>query len=67
MSLPELFEYVKNGGGIAAPLLLVALIWMIKEKDKWEAKYDQANSRLQDLSEKTLILLTEIKGLFGSR
>lgn len=67
LSLGEVFEYVKAGGGICAPLLFVALIWMNKEREKAVDKYDKSNEKLQNLSERTLVLLTEIKALFGSR
>lgn len=65
MQLPELIEYVKSGGGILAPMLLLALVWMNSERKDAAAKADAANSKLADLSERTIVLLTEIKFLFG--
>lgn len=65
MSLPELIEYVKSGGGIISPLLLLALIWMNGERKDAVSKADDANLKLADLSERTMVLLTEIKFLFG--
>ena len=65
MSLPDLIEYVKSSGGICAPLLLLALIWMNGERNKALAKLDAAHAKLENLSERALILFTEIKGLLG--
>lgn len=67
MTIAEWIEYVKASGTVCAPLLLVALVWMNNERKDAVNKYEKSNSKLQDLSEKTIILLTEIKGLFGSR
>jgi hypothetical protein len=67
MTSAEIMEYIKASGGVCAPLLLVALIWMNNERKNALTKYENSNDKLQNLSERTLILLTEIKGLFGSR
>lgn len=67
MELPELIEYVKSGGGICAPLLLLALLWMNNERKNALAKLDIANAKLESLSERSIILFTEIKGLLGNR
>ncbi len=60
-------EWVKASGNVCAPLLLVALLWMNNERKIAVDKHEKANDKLQNLSERTMILLTEIKGLFGSR
>jgi hypothetical protein len=74
MPIAELLELVKTGGGICAVLLLLALIWMNKQLEKAHTerkealeKLETSNEKLQSLSERTLVLLTEIKVLFGSR
>lgn len=67
MTSAELMEWVKASGGVCAPLLLVALIWMNNERKTAIEKYEKTSDKLQNLSERTIILLTEIKGLFGSR
>lgn len=67
MTLIEWIDYVKAGGSVCAPLLLIALLWMNNERKNALEKYEKINDKLQNLSEKTIILLTEIKGLFGSR
>jgi len=66
MTLIEAIEFVKYGGSIAAPLLLIALIWMNSERKDAIAETREANSKLANLSERTIVLLTEIKlSLFG--
>jgi hypothetical protein len=67
MTLTEWFEYIQSGGSVCAPLLLFALLWMNSERKEAIAKCEKSEEKLQNLSEKTIILLTEIKGLFGSR
>jgi hypothetical protein len=67
MTAAEVMEWVKASGGVSAPLLLVALLWMNNERKNALDKYEKANDKLENLSEKTIVLLTEIKGLFGSR
>lgn len=67
MTAAEIMEWVKASGNVCAPLLLVALLWMNNERKIAVDKHEKANDKLQNLSERTMILLTEIKGLFGSR
>lgn len=67
MTSADIMELVRTSGNVIAPLLLVALIWMNNERKAAVDKYEKANDKLQNLSEKTMILLTEIKGLFGSK
>ena len=67
MTLTDWIEYVKASGSVCAPLLLIALVWMNSDRKTAIDKYEKANDKLQNLSEKTIVLLTEIKGLFGSR
>lgn len=67
MTVAEIMEWIKASGNVCAPLLFVALLWMNNERKTAVDKYEKANDKLQNLSEKTIILLTEIKGLFGSK
>lgn len=67
MTLADWIEYVKASGSVCAPLLLIALLWMNNERKNALTKYEKSNDKLQSLSEKTIVLLTEIKGLFGGR
>ena len=65
MALPEWIEFVKAGGGICAPLLLIALLWMNNERKEAIQKWEASNAKLSDLSERTIVLFTEIKGIVG--
>jgi len=67
MPLAELMEYVKAGGGICAPLLLLALFWLNGERKDAVAEAKAANEKMANLSERTIVLFTEIKGLLGNR
>ncbi len=65
MTAVEVFEYVKNGGGYCAPLLLVALIWMNSERKDLLSKLEAKSAKVESLSERTIIVMTELKTLFG--
>ena len=67
MPLAGLMEYVKAGGGICAPLLLLALFWLNGERKDAVAEAKAANEKMANLSERTIVLFTEIKGLLGNR
>ena len=67
MPLAEVIEYVKAGGGIAAPLLLLALIWMNKQREEAREEAKETAAKLADLSERTIVLLTELKGMVTKR
>lgn len=67
MTAAEIFEYVKNGGGYCAPLLLVALIWMNGERRDLLTKLEAKSGKVESLSERTIIVLTELKGLLGHK
>lgn len=74
MTTADFFQYVKDGGAYCAPLLLAALLWLNSERirllgelktatDKIEAKSD----KLESLAERTVVILTEFKGLMTGR
>ncbi len=58
MSLPDLLEYVKAGGGILAPIF--AILWWL-ERD--ERKDSQAE--LKQVAEKSTTAIVEMKSLVG--
>lgn len=60
MTAPEIFELLKVGGWALSPLLFYLLVDEKKERRATQAK-------LEDLSAKTLILLTELKGLVSGK
>lgn len=68
MGLEWWFQKVQEGGAIAAALLLGALIWMARDRnrllDALESKDKLIASKdadLKSLSEQTLVLLAEVK------
>lgn len=67
MNAAEVFEYVKNGGGYCAPLLLIALFWMNAERKDLLQKLEAKSTKVESLSERTIVVLTELKGLFGQK
>ncbi len=63
MPIADLIELCKAGGGILAPFLLLALVWMNGKLKDAEAEAKEANALLRVLSEKTIVLLTELKAM----
>jgi len=66
VTAPELFDWVKNGGAYCSPLLLLALIWMNVERLRLLEELRKSEDRLGMLSERTLIVLAELKTLLFS-
>lgn len=60
MSLPELLEYVKAGGGVLAPVF--AYLWFTERSDRREVQ-----GKLEHLSERTITVMTELKGLLTGK
>lgn len=68
MTIEQWFQFVKDGGAISAVLLLGAVLWLnadrnrlldaLKDKDSIIADKDE---KLETLSERTLVLLAEVK------
>lgn len=56
MSLPELMEYVKAGGGILAPIFAI-LFWLERSERQ------DAQKELRQVSEKSIIAMVELKSL----
>lgn len=65
MTAAEIFEFVKNGGGYCSPLLLIALIWMERDRSDLLRKLEDKSAKVDSLSERTITVLTELKGMFG--
>lgn len=68
MALEWWFQKVQEGGAIAAVLLLGALIWLNVDRKRLlsalEAKdaiIADKDAKLENLSERTLVLLAEVK------
>jgi hypothetical protein len=68
--MDQWYQWAKDGGAVLSPFLLAALFWLngdrnrliesIKEKDD---KMSEKDDKLASISERTLVLLTEIKAL----
>lgn len=67
MTAVEFFDYIKNGGGYCAPLLFAALLWMTKERNDLLEKLESKSAKVESLSERTIIVLTELKGLLSHK
>lgn len=67
MPLGEVIDYIKTYGGVCAPLLLVAILWLERERKEAIAEAKEANTKLAALSERTIVLFTEIKGILGNK
>lgn len=68
MTLEQWFQYVKDGGAVAAVLLLGAVIWLDRDRDRLIAENKSKDDKLVSLSERTVTVMTEIKTfLFSGR
>lgn len=64
----EVFEYVKQGGAYAAPLLFLALLWMNSERQRLRDDLAEANSKLELLADRAITVMAELKTfLFSER
>lgn len=61
MTLELWFQVVKDGGAIAAVLELGALIWLNIDRNRLIAENKDKDDKLGDLSERTVVVMTEIK------
>lgn len=61
MTLEWWFQIVKDGGAVAAVLLLGALVWMDRERRRLVEENKLKDGQLVNLSERTVIVMTEIK------
>jgi hypothetical protein len=58
MTLPEILEYVKAGGGILAPVF--AILWWLERGERQDSQ-----TELKQVSEKSVVAITELKSLIG--
>jgi len=62
------FDFVRNGGNIASPLLLAALIWMNSERNRLLSELEKREEKLESLAERWLVVVTELRTfLFSER
>ena len=68
MSIEQLVTFVQQGGGIAAVLLLLALIWMSKDRQRLIEENKQKDEELKQLAIQVITISTELKlFLFNER
>ncbi len=67
MSEADLFLFVKDGGAYCSPLLLMALYWMNKDRNRMMAELKSKSDKLEQLAERTIVIMTEFKGLLTGR
>lgn len=68
MSLEWWFQAVKDGGAVAAILELGALIWLNLDRNRLIDENKSKDDQLASLSERTVVVMTEIKTfLFSGR
>jgi hypothetical protein len=58
MTLPEILEYVKAGGGILAPVF--AILWWLERGERQDSQ-----AELKQVSEKSVVAITELRALIG--
>lgn len=58
MTLPELLEYVKAGGGVLAPVF--AILWWLERNERQDSQ-----TELKQVSEKSVVAITELRALVG--
>ena len=56
MSLPELMEYVKAGGGVLAPVF--AILWWMERGERQDTQ-----AELKQVADKSTVAMTELKVL----
>lgn len=61
MTLEWWLQAVKDGGAIAAVLELGALIWLNIDRNRLIEENKSKDTRLDNLSERTITVLTELK------
>lgn len=61
MTLEWWFQVVKDGGAIAAILLLGALIWLNIDRNRLIEELRVKDEKLVSLSERTITILTELR------
>lgn len=68
MTLEWWLQTVKDGGSIAAVLLLGAVIWLNIDRNRLIEENKEKDEKLGDLAERTIVIMTEIRTfLFNMR
>lgn len=63
----DFFTYVKDGGAYCSPLLLAALLWMVRERKDLLAKLEAKSAKVENLTERMIVLMTELKVWLGGK
>lgn len=63
MSTEQLVAYVQAGGAYCAPLLLMALFWMNKERRDLLTKLEAKSLKVESMAERMIVLMTELRML----
>ena len=61
MTAEQLLAFVQQGGAYCAPLLLLALGWLVREYRALQKDNKDKDQRLIDLSERLIAISTELK------
>lgn len=61
------FDLAQKGGAYIAPFLLAALIWMTHDRNRLLTRLEAKSEKVEDMAERMIVVMTEVKGLFGGR
>lgn len=61
------FDLAQKGGAYIAPFLLAALIWMTRDRNRLLARLEQKSTKVEDMAERMIVVMTELKGMLGGR
>lgn len=65
MISPETLEMLQRGGSYL--LLVLAIGWLIRDRNRLLAIVAEKDDKLLSLSERTIMVMTELKGLLSGR
>ncbi len=65
MISPETLEMLQKGGSYL--LLVIAIGWLIRDRNRLLAIVAEKDDKLLSLSERTIVVMTELKGLLSGR
>lgn len=55
------FSYVKEGGAYCAPLLLMAIYWLLTERARLLQELKEQDTKVYALAERVVTITTELK------
>lgn len=61
------FDLARTGGAYIAPFLLAALLWMTKDRNRLLTRLEEKSTKVEDMAERMIVVMTEVKGLFSGR